>query len=233
MDLAGYVINAVLVEGRNVDDVSAAHGVSRSWLYELIARYRTGGEAGLEPQSRRPRSSPTRLAPAIEDEIVQMRKTPHRGRPRRRAPDHPGAPAAPPSRTSPRRGAIGVDDLAGPGPPRVRRPPAPEATQELLETVPSGPAQRVLAGRHHPLGARRWHRRRDPQRHRRPLPAAHRVTRVRHRQSRRRRRDVPSRRATWGYPASMLTDNGAIFTAQSRNGTCAIELELIALGIGY
>jgi transposase InsO family protein len=39
--------------------------------------------------------------------------------------------------------------------------------------------------------------------------------------------------ATWGYPASLLTDNGAIFTAQSRNGTCAIELELIGLGIDY
>jgi transposase InsO family protein len=37
--------------------------------------------------------------------------------------------------------------------------------------------------------------------------------------------------ATWGYPASLLTDNGAIFTAQSRNGTCAIEL--IGLGIDY
>jgi len=39
--------------------------------------------------------------------------------------------------------------------------------------------------------------------------------------------------ATWGYPASLLTDNGAIFTAESRNGTCAIELELIGLGIDY
>ena len=56
MDLAGYVINAVLVEGRSVNDVCAAHVVSRSWLYELIARYRAGGEAGLAPQSRRPRS---------------------------------------------------------------------------------------------------------------------------------------------------------------------------------
>jgi hypothetical protein len=39
--------------------------------------------------------------------------------------------------------------------------------------------------------------------------------------------------ATWGYPASLRTDNGAIFTAQSRNGSCAIELELIGLGIDY
>ena len=36
-----------------------------------------------------------------------------------------------------------------------------------------------------------------------------------------------------GLPASMLTDNGAIFTADSRGGTCAIELELIALGVDY
>ena len=31
----------------------------------------------------------------------------------------------------------------------------------------------------------------------------------------------------------MLTDNGAIFTAESRHGTCAIELELLGLGIAY
>ena len=36
-----------------------------------------------------------------------------------------------------------------------------------------------------------------------------------------------------GFPATMLTDNGAIFTAESRHGTCAIELELLALGIAY
>ena len=36
-----------------------------------------------------------------------------------------------------------------------------------------------------------------------------------------------------GLPASMLTDNGAIFTAESRNGACAIELELLALGVDY
>jgi hypothetical protein len=36
-----------------------------------------------------------------------------------------------------------------------------------------------------------------------------------------------------GLAASMLTDNGAIFTAESRNGACAIELELLALGVDY
>jgi hypothetical protein len=31
----------------------------------------------------------------------------------------------------------------------------------------------------------------------------------------------------------MLTDNGAIFTAEARNGRCAMENELAALGIAY
>src|SRR4029453_10785107 len=74
MDLAGYVINAVLVEGQKVNDVCAAHGISRSWLYELIARYREQGEVGLKPRSKRPRSSPTRLPAVVGDEIVAVRK---------------------------------------------------------------------------------------------------------------------------------------------------------------
>ena len=36
-----------------------------------------------------------------------------------------------------------------------------------------------------------------------------------------------------GLPASLLTDNGAIFTAASRGGRCAIETLLLALGVSY
>ncbi len=36
-----------------------------------------------------------------------------------------------------------------------------------------------------------------------------------------------------GLPASVLTDNGAVFTAVSRKGRCAIELETARLGIRY
>src|SRR3954466_15677081 len=74
MDLAGYVVHAVLVEGRSVKEVCEAHDISRSWLYELIARYREHGDEGLTPQSRRPHSTPTRVAAAVEDEIVALRK---------------------------------------------------------------------------------------------------------------------------------------------------------------
>lgn len=39
--------------------------------------------------------------------------------------------------------------------------------------------------------------------------------------------------ALHGLPASLLTDNGAVFTAAPRGGTCAIELETARLGIRY
>jgi transposase InsO family protein len=39
--------------------------------------------------------------------------------------------------------------------------------------------------------------------------------------------------ATWGYPASVLSDNGAVFTATYRGGIGAMESELCALGIAF
>jgi hypothetical protein len=38
MELAGYVVNAVMLECRSVREVARAHRVSKSWLYELLAR---------------------------------------------------------------------------------------------------------------------------------------------------------------------------------------------------
>jgi transposase len=37
MKIARYVVRAVEVEGRSVREVADAHGVSVSWLYELVA----------------------------------------------------------------------------------------------------------------------------------------------------------------------------------------------------
>ena len=74
MDLIRYVVKAVVLEGLSVREVAAAHGVSRSWVYECLARYRAEGDQGLHPRSRRPHSSPSRLAAEIEDKIVALRK---------------------------------------------------------------------------------------------------------------------------------------------------------------
>jgi transposase InsO family protein len=58
---ARLVISAVVLEGRSPAEVADGYGVSRSWVYELLARYRVEGEAAFEPRSRRPRSSPAAL----------------------------------------------------------------------------------------------------------------------------------------------------------------------------
>jgi transposase InsO family protein len=74
VELAAFVVQAVLVEGRSVREVARAHGVSKTWLYELRARYRAEGEAGLVARSKRPHRSPNRVPETVEDEIVAIRK---------------------------------------------------------------------------------------------------------------------------------------------------------------
>ena len=59
MDKARYLIEAHLSEGRSVGELAKAHGVHRSWIYKLLARYRAGGYAALEPRSKAPRSCPS------------------------------------------------------------------------------------------------------------------------------------------------------------------------------
>ena len=74
MSKARLVITAVIVEGRRPAEVAASYGVARSWVYELVARYRAEGETAFEPRSRRPRRSPTAITPATIDLIVTLRE---------------------------------------------------------------------------------------------------------------------------------------------------------------
>jgi transposase InsO family protein len=68
------VITAIVLEGRPAAEVSAEYGVSKSWLYELLARYRAEGDAAFEPRSRRPLTSPTAIDPEAVELIVRLRK---------------------------------------------------------------------------------------------------------------------------------------------------------------
>jgi len=49
------------------------HGVHRSWLYKLLRRYRSEGDSGLVPRSRRPHGSPGAVGPEIQEAIVALR----------------------------------------------------------------------------------------------------------------------------------------------------------------
>jgi transposase InsO family protein len=61
--------------GRPKAEVARDFGVSRRWVQVLVQRYEAEGEAGLEPRSRRPRSSPHRTPDEVEDRIVELRKS--------------------------------------------------------------------------------------------------------------------------------------------------------------
>jgi len=71
---ARLVITAVVVEGRRPAEVAAEYGVARSWVYELVARYRAEGDTAFEPRSRRPHSSPHTTAPATVEQILALRR---------------------------------------------------------------------------------------------------------------------------------------------------------------
>ena len=232
MDLAGYVVNAVVVEGRSVAEVAADHGMSRSWLYELVARYRAAGENGLRPGSRRPHVS-SRVPPGVEEEIVALRKTlveegldagPHtihvhllrrrRGRAREAVPS-----VATIWRVLSRRGFVTPQPHKRPK-SSWRRFQA-ELPNECWQadtthwTMADGTDVEILN---------------VVDDHSRVVVASRAFVSVK-------AADVVETfhagAATWGFPASMLTDNGAVFTAESRLGTCAMELELLGLGIAY
>jgi transposase InsO family protein len=60
--------------GETVAEVCERHGISRASFYRYRRRYLEEGVAGLTPRSRRPRSSPAQIEPALEARIVELRR---------------------------------------------------------------------------------------------------------------------------------------------------------------
>lgn len=58
----------------NVSALCAELGVARKTFYKWADRYRLEGLDGLQERSRRPRTSPGRISPMVEDAVVEMRK---------------------------------------------------------------------------------------------------------------------------------------------------------------
>ena len=74
MGVERYVIEAVVREGRSHREVARSAGVSKAWVTKLVARYREGGEPALEPRSRRPRSCAHAVSPDIQSAILELRQ---------------------------------------------------------------------------------------------------------------------------------------------------------------
>jgi transposase InsO family protein len=74
MGMARYVVDAVVLEGRSAREVAAAHAISKTWIYELIKRYRAGGYEALEPRSKRPRCCKHQTSAKLARAIVALRR---------------------------------------------------------------------------------------------------------------------------------------------------------------
>ena len=224
---AGLLIETHLRTGRPIKELARSHKVSANWLFKLLRRYRLEGPDGLAPRSRRPKRSPSRIADRDEDEIVALRKELaeggfdagaetiryHLARRRQSVPS-----------TSTIWRILKARGFVNPQP--QKRPKSSfkrfcaelpnecwqaDVTHVALETgevfevlnVVDDHSRLCVASR-----AMKTVRGSD-------------VTRVLHQSA-----------ATWGYPASFLSDNGLIFTAQQRYGLAGgFENELFTLGI--
>jgi transposase InsO family protein len=225
MSLARLVVTAVRVEGRSKSEVARDYRVSRRWVQELVRRYDREGEAGLAPRSRRPHRSPGRTPEPVEQEIVELRK--HLADQGLDAGAHTiayhlhqrhGAAPAPATiwRILSRRGFVT---------PQPQKRPKSSSVRFQAE-MPNERWQadvthwKLADGEVEILNLLDDHSRFLVASHARTVTKATDVVASFHQAA-----------AVHGFPTSLLTDNGAIFTAAPRGGRCAIELALDALGI--
>ena len=230
MDLARFVVDAVVLEKRSCREVARAHGVSKSWVAALVARYRAGGYEALTPRSKAAKKVANRSSAELEDRVVTLRKeladqgfdagaqTIHH---------HLSLTEVSPPSPSPstiwrilkRRGFVAAQPHKRPKSSFIRFEASlpnemwqsdvtffelKDATKvEILNFLDDFSRVCVAA-------------------------KVHRVTRA------------PDVVATlyeaggaWGLPASVLTDNGCIYTSSYRHGYSAMESELFHLGIDY
>jgi transposase InsO family protein len=229
MSLARLVVTAVRVEGRSKSRVARDYGVSRRWVHELVKRFDTEGEAALAPRSRRPHSSPQRTPPAVEQDVIELRK--HLAEQGLDAGAHTiayhlhqrhGHAPAPATiwRILSRRGFVTPQPQKRPKSSYVRfEADMPNQRWQADVThwkLASGSGVEIL-------NLLDDHARFLVASHARTTTKAADVVATFHQAA-----------AAHGFPASVLADNGAIFTAAPRGGgRCAIELELTRLGIAY
>ena len=73
MQLARFLVEAVVLGKQSPNQLARDYPISRSWLFELLARYRREGPSALEPKPRRRAASPNQVEQRIVDAIVELR----------------------------------------------------------------------------------------------------------------------------------------------------------------
>ncbi len=226
--MARYLVEAHVLEGRSVSELATAHGVHRSWIYKLLARYRDGGYDALAARSRRPRSCKHETPAEIIEAIVTLR--------RQLQTDGHDAGAA----TIAYHLAQETDEMLVPSVSTIWRILKREG---LIVPQPQKRPRSSLIRFQAELPNEMWQtdvthwQLADGQHaeilnmiddHSRLFLASHAFSTVKARDV----VDVFHKTAELhGLPASLLSDNGAVFTATPRKGKVLLQTELQQLGI--
>jgi transposase InsO family protein len=226
--IARYVVDAVVLEHRSPSELARSHKVARSWIYKQLERFRKGGYAALEPRSRRPRSCPHQVEPKVQKLIVKLRcelaAAGHDAGPQtihyhlgQKVPDPPSVATI--WRILKRKGLVTPQPHKRPRASFIRfEAKLPNETWQLDSTpwqLADGSPVEILNFL--------------DDRSRVALASSCFLTV--------KAPDVVevfySASNTFGLPASLLSDNAAVFTGRTRRGKVILELELERLGIAF
>jgi len=67
------VLAALVYEKRSISEVVSTFDVARSWVYKLLSRYKAEGQAAFEPRSRRPHTTPRAISTETLIAIIKVR----------------------------------------------------------------------------------------------------------------------------------------------------------------
>ena len=226
--LARYIVDAIVLEGQSPTDLARKHPISRSRIYQLLARFKEGGYPALESRSRRPHSCPHQAGAEVQAEVLKLRHelvaAGFDGGPQTILHHLIGRVAELPSaatvwRILKRNGLITPQPHKRPRSSFVRfEAQLPNETWQVDATpwqLADGTAVELL-------NLEDDHSRLFLNSTAFATIKAVDVVKVFYSASNR-----------FGLPASLLSDNAAVFTAKSRGGKVLLELELERLGIDF
>jgi transposase InsO family protein len=68
------LVASVVTQKLGVRATAKKYGVSPAWVSTLVTRYRSEGPSAFEPRSKRPHSNKNATSPRVEDRIIELRK---------------------------------------------------------------------------------------------------------------------------------------------------------------
>ncbi len=226
--LSRYIVDAIVLEHRSPTQLARDHGISKRWVFELLRRFNQGGYPALEPRSRRPNSCRHQVEAKVQKLIVKLRKeltaAGHDAGPETIAYHLKGDVDQLPSvatiwRILKRNGLITPQPHKRPKSSFIRfEAQLPNETWQLDSTpwqLADGSPVEVLNFLDDKSRLAVACKTFVTVKAADPVHVFH------------------SASTEFGFPASLLSDNAAVFTAKSRGGKVLLELELERLGVVF